>query len=62
MRQYITIKPRQAHIEDEPDAEDYLSRTVFESHELIDIGVMDNNGDPIMVRECMDQIGYVRFK
>jgi len=61
MRTYITRKATASDIDENTDAENYLARTVFESHELIDIGVLDHNGDPIMARERMDPIGYVRF-
>ena len=62
MREYVSIKRRMGYIEQEVDGEDYLSRTVYEDVELIDIGVMDHNGDPIMARKKMDPIGFVRFK
>lgn len=54
--------PRSGDIESEVDAEDYLSRTVYEEFDLIDIGVMDKEGNPIMARKKMDPIGFVRRK
>ncbi|MDS1138591.1 hypothetical protein [Nitratireductor indicus] len=60
-REYVTVR-RMAHIDDEPDAEDYLARTVYEEYELIDIGVLDKDGNPIMARKKMDPIGFMRFK
>lgn len=43
-----------------PDGEDYLARKVYEVEELIDIGVLDAAGRPIMARQRMDQIGFIR--
>lgn len=64
MREYVIAKrkARSADIDSEPDAEDYLARTVYEDHELIDIGIRDKNGDPIMARQKRDPVGFVRFK
>lgn len=62
-RSYVTVRRnRSADIDSEPDGEDYLARTVFEDHELIDIGVVDRNGDPIMARKRTDPIGFIRWK
>lgn len=61
IREYI-ITRRAANIDEEVDAENYLSRTVYEQHELIDIGVMDKDGNPIMARKKMNPIGFVHFK
>lgn len=36
-RQYVRVKA--ASMDEFPDGENYLARTVFESHELIDIGL-----------------------
>lgn len=47
---------------DDADAKDSLARTVFEDHELIDIGITDKNGDPIMARQKRDSVGFVRFR
>jgi hypothetical protein len=52
---------RMADIDENVNGEDYLGRTVYEEHELIDIGIVDQNGDKIMARKRMDQIGFVRF-
>jgi len=61
MRDYV-IKRRMGDIDENLDGENYLGRTVYEEHELVDIGVMDSEGNPIMARRKMDQIGFVRFK
>lgn len=63
MREYV-IKPRTrlADIDSEPDAENYLGRTVYEYDELIDIGITDKNGDPIMAKQKREPIGFIRFK
>ncbi len=60
MREYI--RTRSANIQEEPDGENYLARTVYESHELIDIGILDEAGNKIMARERMAPIGFVHFQ
>lgn len=60
MREYV-IKRRSAHIDEEVDGENYLAKVVYEDHELIDIGIKDQNGDPIMARKKMNPIGFIRF-
>ena len=37
------------------------ARTVFEEYELVDIGVLDNDGEPIFARRKMNPIGFVHF-
>lgn len=62
-REYVIAKRfRLGDIDAEVDAENYLSRTVYEDHELVDIGITDKNGDPIMARKRTDKPGFVRFK
>jgi hypothetical protein len=53
---------RMAHIDENIDGEDYLGRTVYEDHELIDIGVLDGNGNRIMARKKSDPVGFVRWR
>jgi hypothetical protein len=60
MREYVRY--RAAKIDDGVDAEDYLARTVHESHELIDIGILDEDGNRIMARQKMGAIGFVRWR
>lgn len=62
MREYVFVRPCAAGIGDNVDGKNYLARTVYEDHELIDIGVMDRNGNPIMARKRLDPIGFVRWK
>lgn len=57
---YVT-RHRAANIDENVNGEDYLARTVHEDHELIDIGVMDAQGNRIMARRKMDPIGFVRW-
>lgn len=59
-REYV-VQRRAANIDENVNGEDYLARTVHEDHELIDIGVMDAQGNRIMARRRMDPIGFVRF-
>lgn len=59
---YIVHRPRSADIDANPDGENYLARTVYEDKETIDIGLMDSEGNKILVRRRMDPIGFVRFK
>ena len=62
MREYITLKPRSADIDENVNGEHYLARTVHEDVELIDIGVVDADGNKIMARRRMDQIGFIRSR
>lgn len=62
MREYVFARPWAADIGDNVDGENYLARTVYEDHEMIDIGVMDRNGNPIMARKRLDPVGFVRWK
>lgn len=63
MRKYISAKQiKQCDdywVEPAPES---LGRTVYEERNMIDIGVLDHNGDPIMAYEQMDQIGFIRNK
>ena len=59
-RSYVRV--RAANMDEFPDAENYLARTVFESHELIDIGILDEDGNKIMAHEKMDAIGFIRWR
>lgn len=59
-REYV-VQRRAANIDENVNGEDYLARTVHEDHELIDIGVMDAQGNRIMARRRMDPIGFVRW-
>lgn len=60
MRDYIIR--RSADINSDVDAENYLAKTVYESEELIDIGVLDSEGNKVMARRRMDPIGFVRHR
>lgn len=60
MRDYVIR--RMADIDENVNAEDYLARTVYEDHEMIDIGLLDSEGNQILARQRMDPIGFVRFK
>lgn len=59
-RDYVIV--RSAKIDEEVDAENYLSRTVYEPEELVDIGVLDSDGNKVMARRKMDPIGFVRWR
>ncbi len=61
MRDYIIRRTRQADIDSDPNGEDYLSRTVYEDHELIDIGITDSDGNKIMARKRMNPVGFVTW-
>lgn len=58
-REYVTV--RAAKIDEEVDGEQYLARTVYESEELIDIGILDSDGNKVMARRRLDVIGFVRW-
>ena len=63
MREYVIAKRhKSADIDGEADAENYLARTVYEDHELIDIGITDKNGEPIMAKQKRDPVGFVRLR
>lgn len=59
MRTYISVKPRLADYDRDPDGEDYLARTVYEVEERVDIGILDADGNKIMAVEKKNPIGYV---
>ena len=59
MREYV-IRHRSAEIDQGPDGENYLARTVYETEELIDIGVLDAAGNKVMAHRRMDPIGFIR--
>lgn len=60
---YVTLRrTRSADIDENTDGENYLARTVYEDREMIDIGVMDKNGDPIMAHKRLDPIGFIRWR
>ena len=60
MRRYLTeANPEYASMRVDPM--DFLSRTIFESERITRrTGLLDRNGDPILVEEKMDQIGFIR--
>ena len=59
-RDYVTRR-RSASIDEEPDAENYLARTVYDPEELIDIGILDADGNKVMARLKIDPIGFIRW-
>lgn len=61
MREYIVLRPRAAEIDREPDGENYLARTVHETIDLIDVGLLDSEGNKILARKRFDPIGFVRW-
>ncbi|MER8793959.1 hypothetical protein NKH75_07090 [Mesorhizobium sp. M0984] len=60
-REYL-IRPHSANVDDYPDGEHYLARTVFEDFELIDTGVLDAFGNKVMARQRLEPIGFIRHK
>jgi len=60
-RDYIVRRTADSDFWDEARATDYLARTVHEDHELIDIGVLDANGEKIMARQKPDPVGFIRW-
>lgn len=53
---------RMADIDENVNAENYLGRTVYEDHELIDIGILDRDGNKVMARKRLDPVGFVRWR
>jgi hypothetical protein len=47
---------------DVPDAKEFLARTVHESDEAIDIGLLDAAGNKLMARRRKNPVGFVRFR
>lgn len=60
-RDYI-VRPKLAENDMGLDGESYLARTVFETVELIDIGILDAAGNKLMARERMDPVGFLRHR
>lgn len=61
MRKYVSVKPRMDEYY-EANAADSLARTVYENIDLVDIGVLDAEGNPVMAYEKMQPIGFVHHK
>ena len=61
MRREYVIR-RSAKIDEEVDGENYLARTVYEPEELVDIGILDSDGNKVMARRRLDPIGFVRWR
>lgn len=61
MRKYVTIaKTRMASMEDDPDGEDYLGRTVYEREPIPEpTGLLDKHGNELYAIEDARPIGYV---
>lgn len=63
MKRYVTLhKPKLADMWSEPDAEDYLARTVYEPEpQSVRTGLLDASGTDIYSIEERDPIGFVRW-
>lgn len=64
MKRYITLshKPKLADMDEYPDAENYLARTVFEPEpQAIKTGLLDASGNDIYCVEDREPIGFVRW-
>ena len=63
-REYVISRPRanDDYWREIDDGSISHARTVYEDFELIDTGVMDKDGNPVMARQKMEPIGFVRFK
>lgn len=61
-KRYFTLRrPRQAQIADDPDAENYLTRTVYETDPTpYETGILDQFGEPLWATYELDQIGFIR--
>jgi len=63
-KRYFTMRlnPRMADMDGYPDAEGYLSRTVFETDPTpYPTGILDSYGDPLYAAYELDPVGYVRW-
>jgi hypothetical protein len=55
--------PKLADVDGEPDAENYLSRTVYENEpQVLKIGILDASGNDIYMIDEPDPIGFVRWE
>lgn len=63
MKRYVTLRrPRSQDINTEPDAEQYLARTVFEADPTpYQTGLLDAFGEPLWAVIESDQVGFVRW-
>ena len=62
-RSYVIASPsRAAGYDGYIDGEEYLARTVFEDREMIDIGVLDKDGNKIMAYQKPEPIGFIRWR
>ena len=60
MKRYFT-RPRLADYDSGPDAENYLSRTVYEPDQTpYETGIFDAAGNMMYAQVIFDQIGFVR--
>lgn len=65
MRRYVLLahKPKCADIDYDPDAENYLARTVFEPEpQAIKTGLLDASGNDIYCIDEADPIGFMRWE
>ncbi len=61
MRKYFVRTRADYEWWDAPNMES-TSRTVIETEEVIDTGVLDERGNPIMAKEYKEPIGFIRFR
>lgn len=63
MREYFVRSPKRADYEwwDMPNVES-TTRTVIETEEVFDTGVLDENGNKIMAKERKQPIGFTRLR
>lgn len=63
MKRYVTMRSKVAGMYDDPDAENYLARTIYQPEpQAIKTGLLDAQGNDIYMIEENDPIGYVRWE
>lgn len=60
-REYFTRRPmrQDGYPYYEADSKEFLARTVYETEELIDTGILDEAGNKVLAREKKNPIGFV---
>ena len=58
-RKSIDLRPTRNWWESYSDPVDVLARTVYERDETVDIGILDEHGNKILVREKRNPVGFI---
>lgn len=61
MKEYFVRRKSSGDYWEPPNLES-TSRQVIETEELIDTGILDENGNRVMAKERKEPIGFIRFR